>query len=316
LNYPIELYRRAQQKLDARRQCALLQWEQDRAKLPELYPEVAAQQEVLRGANMKMVLESVNWQNDLTAVKTFVKRELETLNDLIYRLGVPEKYLAPQYTCKICWDTGNINGKICGCQEDILKDLAYNLLSDRAPVQNSSFAAFAVDYYPPNDRVRMAKVLRSCQRYAEQFDGAGSKSLMFWGGTGLGKTHLSLAIADQIVHRGYLVIYASAPHLMGKLEREQFNQDTTNGEYRQLILGCDLLIIDDLGAEFSTRFTTAAVYDIINARLTHRRPMIINTNLDMQSLRGRYEERIASRLQGYFEPVRFSGPDIRLKRFT
>ncbi len=316
MNYPTKLYRLAQQKLDARRQRALLQWEQDRAKLPELYPEVTAQQQVLRDANMKMVLESVNGRNnDLTAVQAFVKRELETLNDLINRMGVPEKYLVPQYVCKICWDTGKVNGQMCRCHEAILKDLAYNLLSDRAPVQNSSFAAFEVDYYPPNDQARMAKVLRSCQRYAEQFSGTGSKNLLFWGGTGLGKTHLSLAIADQIVHRGYLVIYASSPHLMGELEREQFSQDTA-GEYRQLILGCDLLIIDDLGAEFSTRFTTAAIYDIINARLTHRRPMVINTNLDMKSLRGRYDERIASRLQGQFEQVRFSGPDIRLKKFT
>ncbi|MFV0497467.1 MAG: ATP-binding protein [Candidatus Fimivivens sp.] len=316
MNYPTELYRLAQQKLDARRQRALLQWEQDRAKLPELYPEVAAQQNVLRDTNMNMVLESVNYRNDLTAVKALVQRELEILNDLIYKLGVPERYLGPQFTCKDCWDAGTVNGKTCKCQEAILKDLAYTQLSDRAAVQNSSFAAFAVDNYPAGDRDRMVRVLRSCQRYAEQFKGVGGQNLMFWGGTGLGKTHLSLAIADKVVSSGYLVLYASAPHLMGEMESEQFGQNAAATDYRRMVFDCDLLIIDDLGAEFSTRFTTTAIYDIINTRLTQRKPMIINTNLDMKSLRSRYDERIASRLQGQFEQVRFSGPDIRLKKFT
>ena len=71
------------------------------------------------------------------------------------------------------------------------------------------------------------------------------------------------------------------------------------------------MILDDLGAEFSTQFTVAAIYNIINTRLLKRLPTIISTNLDMEGIQQRYTERVASRLIGEYTLLRFTGKDVR-----
>ena len=76
-------------------------------------------------------------------------------------------------------------------------------------------------------------------------------------------------------------------------------------------MDCDLLIIDDLGSEFITNFTTAALYNIINSRVARGVPTIISSNLDLEELKSRYPESIASRIIGTFATVQFIGKDIR-----
>ena len=135
------------------------------------------------------------------------------------------------------------------------------------------------------------------------------------GGTGLGKTHLSLAIANKAIERGHGVIYGSAPNMFGMLEREhfgrQYNSDRT---YEQELLETDLLIIDDLGVEFSTQFTVSCVYNIINSRMLSRKPTIISTNLTARELEEKYTQRITSRIIGNFISLKFVGKDIRQLR--
>ena len=78
-----------------------------------------------------------------------------------------------------------------------------------------------------------------------------------------------------------------------------------------MLLSCDLLILDDLGTEFSTSFVTAALYNIINTRLMGEKPTIINTNLSVAELERRYSNRMVSRLTTLYTPLRFVGTDIR-----
>ena len=81
----------------------------------------------------------------------------------------------------------------------------------------------------------------------------------------------------------------------------------------QRYLRCDLLILDDIGTEFITQFTTAVFYDIINTRLLRRRPTIISTNLNLDGLKARYDDRISSRLSGSYTRIQFVGSDIRIE---
>ena len=89
------------------------------------------------------------------------------------------------------------------------------------------------------------------------------------GATGLGKTHLSLAIAQVAINKGYGVIYVSAPNIVAQLEKERFRYQRGDGQCdsEQHLIECDLLILDDLGTEFSTSFSNAAIYNIINTRM-------------------------------------------------
>lgn len=141
-----------------------------------------------------------------------------------------------------------------------------------------------------------------------------SPNLLMQGGTGLGKTHLSLAIAHEAIEKGYGVIYGSAQNMVTNLEKERFQKDNEQQDTNQLMLQCDLLIIDDLGTEFSTSFVTAAIYNIVNTRLMTHKPTIISTNLSMKELEERYTERFASRILGSYIPLFFRGKDIRQQK--
>ena len=133
------------------------------------------------------------------------------------------------------------------------------------------------------------------------------------GKTGVGKTHLSLAIANRVIDRGFDVYYASIHKIMDALQKEQFSRDRVEESIADRLYESDLLVIDDLGAEFSTQFTVAALYNIVNTRLNASRPIIINTNLSVAELEERYSQRVASRIIGSSERVLLIGSDIRQK---
>ena len=82
------------------------------------------------------------------------------------------------------------------------------------------------------------------------------------------------------------------------------------------ILSCDLLVLDDLGAEFSTAFSQSVLYQVINDRMVEGRSTIISTNLDLSGLSKTYNERILSRLIGSYTMYGFVGRDIRQQKLV
>jgi DNA replication protein DnaC len=230
----------------------------------------------------------------------------------------PPEYLTERHTCAQCRDTGFVGGRRCACFTQLVRSLQYRELSMDAPLEKSAFALFRLDYYPgqaapgrQSPRKLMETALAFCRQYAAEFSEF-SPSLLLSGPTGLGKTHLSLAIAGEVIQRGYGVIYGSAQNLFRRLERERFARaGEGSGAAEESLLDCDLLILDDLGAEFMTSFTASVLYNIINTRLNRRKPVIINTNLTDAELEATYSQRIASRIMGNYIVLRLQGSDIR-----
>ena len=133
------------------------------------------------------------------------------------------------------------------------------------------------------------------------------------GSSGLGKTHLSLAIASAALEKGLGVVYSPIQNLIQKLEKEHFsyNSDTP---ILDDVLECDLLILDDLGTEFSTAYSQALIYNIINSRILTSKPTIISTNLDVEEIALKYNNRVASRLIGSYDIKKFCGSDVRQQK--
>lgn len=241
----------------------------------------------------------------------------ESIKKLLKENGYPEDYLETPYTCCECQDSGFVGGYVCKCKKALLKELARKELSDISQSDKCSFDNFSLEYYSaPIDstlgvspRNRMRSILEYCKCYADDFD-CESESLYMHGSTGLGKTHLSLAIANVVAENGYRVIYDTAQNLLSSLEREKFSH-TNSGERENEILDCDLLIIDDLGSEFSTQFTIAAIYNIVNTRINRSKPVIISTNLTGSELEEKYSQRVTSRIIGNYVSLKFIGEDIR-----
>lgn len=231
---------------------------------------------------------------------------------LLTENGFSDDYLEIPYTCKKCEDTGFVDGKFCSCHLKLLQQISFDELSKSSRLKLSSFESFSLDYYSDKDvKAAMKDIYDYCRDYASDFS-LSSPNLYFYGPTGLGKTHLSLAIANEVIENGFSVVYGSAHNLLSRLEREKFGRsDEPDGTTEDMLLNCDLLILDDLGAEFSTSFTVAAIYNIINTRLCEGKPMIINSNLEFDEIEQRYTQRIASRIIGDFTPVEFCGEDIR-----
>ena len=243
--------------------------------------------------------------------------------DLLLNNGFSADALRIKYHCEKCEDTGRTKTGMCDCLREVLKELAYEQLSEEVDVKKFGFHNFSLDFYPDNitgnsgktPRDIMENIYKYCVNYASNFN-KNSPSLLFLGGTGLGKTHISIAIAGYVLEKGYDIIYSSAQNLLYKLEKERFSRDNRGENYEdsiQLVLNCDLLILDDLGAEFTTPFTVSTLYNIINSRILQGKPTIISSNVDVpQKLEERYTERFVSRLFGNYKVMKFLGKDIRI----
>ncbi len=218
------------------------------------------------------------------------------------------------HDCDKCQDTGYINGKICDCIHTAAKNILIADLTAALPLDQCRFENFDLNYYQnveidgANPRKRMTAILKLCREYVINFNAKSSESLLFMGDTGLGKTHLTLAITYELLNRGYDVIYGAAYNLFSEMETEHFERHTNN-KYNAAI-NCDLLVIDDLGGEFVSPYIQSLLYNIINTRDLANKPTIINTNLAMVDIAARYTPRVASRLIKY-TAKKFIGNDIR-----
>ena len=217
--------------------------------------------------------------------------------------------------CDKCADTGYINGRICDCVKSIAKLLMIEDLSKSLPLKSSRFEDFSLEFYPEelpdgtNPKKRMTAILKLCKEYAINFDPKTSESLLFMGNTGIGKTHLSLAIVYELLNKGFDVIYGSAYNLFSAMENEHFNL-RSDKSYTAAV-ECDLLVIDDLGGEFVSPYIQSLLYNIVNTRLLASRPTIISTNLSMAEIENRYTPRVSSRFLGGYTAKKFLGNDIR-----
>ena len=314
--YSKETYKKAEQELAQRRSRALAERENHHRIAVETVPEILEAEEKMSRAGLatiKAVGMGAADAKEYIQKLSEINLEAQAQRRLLLKSnGFPEDWLDVHYTCKKCEDKGFVSGIMCGCFKELLKSIEYEKLCSKLPVGNCRFDNFKLDYYPDgagtSPKKRMESVLNYCKAYAADFSRR-SPSLLLYGKTGLGKTHLSLAIAGKAVEEGYGVIYSSAQSLFNKLEKDKFGKADANTE--EAILDCDLLIIDDLGAEFTTQFTVSALYNIVNSRELESKPTIISTNLMPEQLTKAYGERIASRILSNYVMLYFDGSDIR-----
>lgn len=318
MSYSNEVFLKAQDRLKIRREEAEDKAEKHRDEFASVCPEFAAEEQKMQRSAMD-VLKVINFGD---GAKEYIE-ELRNQNLsaqkkiklLLKEHGYPENYLEPDYFCKKCNDTGFSDGKICPCLLNEMKKLSFEELCEKSSLKITSFDDFDLSYYEDNLKTykKMQMIFNFCKTYANTFT-TENISLLFSGGTGLGKTHLSLAIAGEVAKKGYNVVYGSAHKLFSKIEAEKFgrSQDSNYGETEDMAESCDLLIIDDLGSEFTSKFSAAALYDIINERLLRGLPTIISTNLESGEIEERYSQRVASRLYCDYKLLEFEGTDVRM----
>ncbi len=232
--------------------------------------------------------------------------------------GYPTDYTDVRYECELCNDSGYVDCRMCTCMKRKLIEAAYEASGMGHLLQEQAFENFSLKYYEsdPAAHRRMAQIFAKMKQYATEFDPRTAGNLVLFGGTGLGKTHLSSAVARVVIEAGYDVFYVSAISLLSDFEMRRFGNSAggETGMDTERYFNCDLLIVDDLGTEVSNQFSTSVLYNIINTRILRRRATIINTNLTQEEFRKRYWDRITSRVLGEYTVLPFLGTDVRAQK--
>ena len=156
-----------------------------------------------------------------------------------------------------------------------------------------------------------AELTKALKNYVEKFPDfkEQGKGLLLYGDVGRGKTYGAASVANALLDKGNTVLmtdFTAIESIVSKIWDKQ--------EYYNALNRFSLLIIDDLGVEKKTEYTSQIVQAVINTRYNAGLPLIITTNLtgeELQSPQDMVYKRIFSRLYEMCIPVKVEGKDRR-----
>ena len=291
-------------------------------EISQKYPEIIKLDNKIQKLSLQMAV-SVLKSDDSEKVVGKFKEDITDLRirkcEMLVERGYDPEYLNLYYNCKRCKDTGFIGNIKCNCYKRKLIELYYKNSELENTIKFNNFDNFDLSLFSSHrlgeekfsPRKNMENNLEYILKdYLPNFSKL-STNLLFYGNPGSGKTYLSYCISKAILDMGYLVVYKTSDELIKNLRDIRFNNDFT---LESLILECDLLIIDDLGAEHLNEFSITELFNVINKRILTNKKMLISTNLTLPGITKQYSERIASRLIGEFKLCKFYSEDIRIKK--
>ena len=283
-------------------------------KLYIRYPELDELEKKINeiGLNIaKLVLKKFDMR-EIERLKKENRILVEKYDFILKKIGLSKNDLEV-YDCKICHDTGFVNNKKCDCLKKKLVEKYCNMSCLNKILEQENFANFNFKYYKGESLKLIKKAYKESLSFVKYF-GVKFRNLFFYGDTGLGKTFLCNCIANEILNMEKSVLYKTAPELFKMLDEIRFNDYEKNIEQEKIIFDCDLLVIDDLGAEYKTKPLESDLFNIINMRLLNKKPVIISTNMNANELPEFYTQRIVSRIYGHYDMFEFVGEDIRIKK--
>lgn len=310
-----EIYEKAHNIMRLRREKARDENDRRIQEINQKIPEIKEINSVLFNVGKELIGAIANGHGkDVTAEIERIKenniRMQNAAKQLLISHGYPPDYLNIHYACPKCDDTGYIDDKFCDCIKQVFGQLRAEEFNRYTYLELSNFESFNLKYYSGDDYCTMKKILDFTRNYAETFT-PGAKSIMMSGSTGLGKTHLSLAVADRVIRKGFAVVYDSVINILDNIENEHYSEHSR--ETLDAVLDADLLILDDLGTEQESKFFKSKIFNIIDTRINRKKSTIISTNLNLADISKRYDQRIISRLSAKYTQMQFSGKDVRLQ---
>lgn len=291
-------------------------------EISKKYPQIIDLDNKIQKLSLQMavsVLKSTNGAKTLDDFKENITDLRVKKCEMLVEKGYNPEYLNLYYHCSKCKDTGFIGNVKCICYKQKLIKLYYKNSELETTIKINNFNNFDLNLFSNHKlgeekfspRKNMENNLEYILKdYIPNFSNIGT-NLLFFGNPGSGKTYLSYCISKAILDMGYLAIYKTSDELINNLRTIRFNNDSA---LESLILDCDLLIIDDLGAEHLNEFSITELFNIINKRILTNKKMLISTNLTLPGITKQYSERIASRLIGEFKLCKFYSEDIRIKK--
>lgn len=300
----------------------------EQARKEEIYvkiPRIKEIDDTIAVSSIDAVRKKLKTGTDSTSsIKEHNQALIMEKNDLLKTHGYPENYLKPIYTCPVCKDTGRIGTEYCTCFKQAAISLLYKQSTLDRILETENFEHFDLSFYPKEKDAshpyssyeNMSNILAKTKSFVDSFDKEGG-NLLFYGETGLGKTYLSNCVAKALLDTQHTVLYQTAIHLFedvcGDVIMKKGQNPDSQETYRYLY-SCDLLIIDDLGTEYTNSFVSSELYNILNTRMRERKSTVISTNLNLQELTERYSDRISTRIFAEYKVYNFYGDNIRLAK--
>ena len=304
----------------------------------KLYKKLPRIQEIDQQINNFAINNTKNilfQKTSLTNIKEDIKKLKKEKEIILKENNISSDYLLPNYECPICKDTGyiqNINesSTMCSCLKQKILDIAFNK-SNISKLSKENFDSFNPSIFSDkidiekfklniSPRKNILNIKQKCIEFVENFDNYEYKNLLFTGNTGLGKTYMSNCIANELIKHGKNVLYQTAPVLLENVIDFKMNKykNSLQDNFYKNVLESDLLIIDDLGTECLNTMKLSELFNILNTRLLNLNnkitKTIISTNLSINNIFNSYEERIGSRIAGYYDIYYFFGDDLRFKK--
>lgn len=314
--YHRENYAKVKNEIENRRLSAEALAESHNAEVRAKYPEIQAIDDELTKMGLQIFSLAVKGES-IEPIKRRNRELMERRTAILVSEGYPADYTEVKYACPLCRDSGFVDVKMCSCMRKMLitENIKSSGIGDLIDRQSFDNFVLKTDRFTKEKEYEMMKInVERAKAFAETF-GDHKKNLLFVGTTGTGKTHLSTAIAKVVMEKGFGVVYDSISNIIATFEDDKFhsaygsNFDPKNREY----FDTDLLIIDDLGSEFSSAFGVSVLYQLLSTRMNQGKSTVISTNLSSSALRDTYDGRISSRLLGPdFDVFLFSGKDYRI----
>lgn len=184
--------------------------------------------------------------------------------------------------------------------EDRRKKASMDGLLHRAAIpprfRDCSLDNYRVDVTNPKQQ----RALDFARGYAADFDNAvrSGQSMILFGTTGTGKTHLSIAIANDIIQRGYTALFTSVMEaVLTVRETYRRESDKTERKIIESFVRPDLLIVDEVGMQYNTDSERVILFEILNARYQRERPVILIGNENLDGIRATIGKRIFDRFR-------------------
>lgn len=242
-----------------------------------------------------------------------IKNLTSMKEQLLVGAGYPKDYLQPLYECPDCKDTGYIKGEKCHCFKQAVINILYEQSGIQEIMKKENFDTLSYEYYEGEDLTRFQNTVNTCKNFIKTFN-SDYQNLFFYGTVGTGKSFLSGCIARELIEKGYSVIYSSSVRLFENLSANiyDYKSKAASAGPQTDLYDCDLLIIDDLGTEYSRNINPSILFSLLNERHLNRKSTIISTNLSLEDFRNLYSDRIFSRISNQCSICKFTGPDIRM----
>ncbi|WP_251860597.1 ATP-binding protein [Clostridium sp. Marseille-Q2269] len=293
-----------------------------RKEIEKRLPEVIKIEEEIAKLSIEMSINILKNPDKSEQYIHIIKNKITDLrikkSELLVSNDYDMNFLEINYHCNKCKDTGYVNNKKCSCYKQKLIKLYYKDSDLKHILNTNNFSNFnfeyftneKTDFHSDTPKKNIEKILNKMWHFIETFNST-DENFMFIGTPGTGKTFLSNCVAKELLDRGHFVVYRTADELIQNLKTIRF---TNNKHLEDILINCDLLIIDDLGTESINEFSKVELFNFINKKLLIRKKMIVSSNYSIEMILKNYSERISSRLLGSFTLCKFYCDDIRIQK--